>query len=84
MLKQDNELASLGAELLPGDVIGSGTVGSGSLLELTRGDGPWLQPGDVVELEVEGIGILRNTVIAQPQASACVLSQPKGCGYAGH
>jgi len=46
--------------LLPGDVLGSGTVGAGCILEL--GDGRWLQPGDVVELEVEGIGVLRNTV----------------------
>ena len=46
--------------LRPGDIIGSGTVGTGCILE--HGDGRWLQPGDVVELEVEGIGILRNTV----------------------
>jgi fumarylacetoacetate (FAA) hydrolase len=46
--------------LRAGDVLGSGTVGTGCILEL--GDGRWLQPGDVVELEVEGIGILRNTV----------------------
>ena len=43
----------------PGDVLGSGTVGTGCILE--HGDGRWLQPGDVVELEVEGIGVLRNT-----------------------
>jgi fumarylacetoacetate (FAA) hydrolase len=48
--------------LLPGEVLGSGTVGSGSLLELTGGQGPWLQPGDVVELEIERLGILRNTI----------------------
>jgi fumarylacetoacetate (FAA) hydrolase len=48
--------------LMPGDVIGSGTVGTGCLLELTKAKGPWLQPGDVVELEIEGIGILQNTV----------------------
>ncbi len=52
--------AALNTRLLPGDVLGSGTVGSGSILE--RGDGRWLQPGDEVELEVEGIGILRNRV----------------------
>jgi fumarylacetoacetate (FAA) hydrolase len=46
--------------LRPGDVIGSGTVGTGCILE--HGDGRWLQPGDVVELEVEGIGVLRNTI----------------------
>ena len=44
----------------PGEILGSGTVGTGCILEL--GDGRWLRPGDVVELEVEGIGVLRNTV----------------------
>jgi fumarylacetoacetate (FAA) hydrolase len=46
--------------LKPGDVLGSGTVGTGCILE--AGDGRWLQPGDVVELEVDGIGTLRNRV----------------------
>ncbi len=46
--------------LAPGDVIGSGTVGSGCILE--HGDGRWLQRGDLVELEIEGIGVLRNTL----------------------
>jgi fumarylacetoacetate (FAA) hydrolase len=54
------EQAARNTELRPGDVIGSGTVGSGCILE--HGDGRWLQPGDVVELEVEGIGVLRNRV----------------------
>jgi fumarylacetoacetate (FAA) hydrolase len=57
------ERGSRGADLYPGDVLGSGTVGSGCLLELSRGAGPWLQPGDVVELEVERLGVLRNTVV---------------------
>ena len=52
--------AALNTTLRPGDVIGSGTVGSGCILE--HGDGRWLQHGDVVELEIEGIGVLRNTV----------------------
>ncbi|HET7010716.1 MAG TPA: fumarylacetoacetate hydrolase family protein [Anaerolineales bacterium] len=56
--------ASADADLVPGDVIGSGTVGRGCLLELTRGQGPWLQPGDEVELEIERIGVLKNTVVA--------------------
>jgi fumarylacetoacetate (FAA) hydrolase len=56
--------ASAGVTLYPGDVIGSGTVGTGCLLETTRGEGPWLQPGDVVELEIERLGTLRNTVKA--------------------
>jgi fumarylacetoacetate (FAA) hydrolase len=47
--------------LLPGDVIGSGTVGSGCILE--HGDGRWLEVGDVVELEIEGIGVLRNRIV---------------------
>ena len=48
--------------LHPGDVIGSGTVGTGCLLELTKFQGPWLNEGDIIELEVEWIGILRNRV----------------------
>jgi fumarylacetoacetate (FAA) hydrolase len=57
--------ASQDVHLLPGDVIGSGTVGSGCLLEITGGRGPWLSPGDVIELEIERLGVLRNTV-AEP------------------
>jgi 2-keto-4-pentenoate hydratase/2-oxohepta-3-ene-1,7-dioic acid hydratase in catechol pathway len=45
--------------LYPGDFIGSGTVGGGCGLEL----GTFLRAGDVVELEVEGIGVLRNRVV---------------------
>jgi fumarylacetoacetate (FAA) hydrolase len=52
--------AARNTRLLPGEVLGSGTVGTGCILE--QGDGRWLQPGDVVELEVEGIGVLRNTI----------------------
>ncbi|HKY54212.1 MAG TPA: fumarylacetoacetate hydrolase family protein [Anaerolineales bacterium] len=54
--------ASDSVMLYPGDVIGSGTVGTGCLLELTKFQGPWLKHGDIVELEIERIGILRNTV----------------------
>jgi fumarylacetoacetate (FAA) hydrolase len=46
--------------LRPGDIVGSGTVGSGCILE--HGDGRWLRRGDVVELEIEGVGTLRNVV----------------------
>jgi 2-keto-4-pentenoate hydratase/2-oxohepta-3-ene-1,7-dioic acid hydratase in catechol pathway len=49
--------------LLPGDLLGSGTVGRGCGLELDR----WIEPGDVVELEVQGIGVLRNAVGARPE-----------------
>ncbi len=45
--------------LVPGDVIGSGTVGTGCGLELDR----WVERGDVIELEIENIGILRNRVV---------------------
>jgi fumarylacetoacetate (FAA) hydrolase len=54
------EHARRNTKLCAGEIIGSGTVGTGCILE--HGDGRWLRPGDVVELEVEGLGILRNTV----------------------
>jgi fumarylacetoacetate (FAA) hydrolase len=56
--------AARNTTLQPGDVLGSGTVGTGCILE--HGDGRWLQPGDVVELEVEGIGVLRNAIGPRP------------------
>jgi fumarylacetoacetate (FAA) hydrolase len=52
--------AARNTHLRPGDILGSGTVGTGCILE--HGDGRWLQRGDVVELEVEGIGVLRNRI----------------------
>jgi fumarylacetoacetate (FAA) hydrolase len=64
--------AARNTELFAGDVLGSGTVGTGCILE--HGDGRWLQPGDVVELEVEGIGTLRNTVGPRPSANPRVAS----------
>jgi fumarylacetoacetate (FAA) hydrolase len=57
------ERASAEVWLQPGDVLGSGTVGTGCLLETTRGRGPWLQPGDLVELEAEGLGVLANKIV---------------------
>jgi fumarylacetoacetate (FAA) hydrolase len=57
--------ASRDAPLRPGDVLGSGTVGTGCILELTpEAVGGWLKPGDVVALSVERIGTLRNQVVA--------------------
>ncbi|MDA1001001.1 MAG: fumarylacetoacetate hydrolase family protein [bacterium] len=53
------EHASMEEELLPGEFFGSGTVGTGCGADL----GKWIQPGDVVELEIEGIGILRNKIV---------------------
>jgi fumarylacetoacetate (FAA) hydrolase len=55
--------ASRDTELRPGDVLGSGTVGTGCILELTpQVAGGWLKPGDVVELTIERLGTLRNTI----------------------
>jgi 2-keto-4-pentenoate hydratase/2-oxohepta-3-ene-1,7-dioic acid hydratase in catechol pathway len=45
--------------LYPGEFIGSGTVGNGCGLELDR----WLKADDVVELEAEGLGVLRNRIV---------------------
>jgi 2-keto-4-pentenoate hydratase/2-oxohepta-3-ene-1,7-dioic acid hydratase in catechol pathway len=60
--------ASRGTVVRPGDVLGSGTCGNGgALAELWgrrgRFDPPPLQPGDVVEMSVEGIGTIRNRVV---------------------
>ena len=65
------ERASYGVDLHPGDVIGSGTVGTGCLLEL-NGTGrlnqadyadQWLKEGDSIAMEIKGLGKLINTVI---------------------
>jgi fumarylacetoacetate (FAA) hydrolase len=59
--------ASADVQLRPGDLLGSGTVGGGSLLEIREATlGRYLEPGDVVELEVERLGILRNPIVARP------------------
>jgi fumarylacetoacetate (FAA) hydrolase len=60
--------ASRDTELRPGDVIGSGTVGTGCILELTpEAVGGWLNPGDVVELTVDRLGTLTNRVVGRPR-----------------
>jgi len=59
------ERASKDSRIVPGDVIGSGTVGGGSIREAIRKGyekARFLEPGDVVEHEVEGIGVLRGTI----------------------
>ena len=65
------ERCSYGVNLMPGDVIGSGTVGTGCFLEL-NGTGllnnsdfkpQWLEEGDVVDMEIYGLGKLTNTII---------------------
>ena len=55
--------ASQSVELRVGEIFGSGTVGTGSLLELGQEVHPWLKPGDRVELEIERLGVLRNRII---------------------
>lgn len=61
------ERASADAELFPGDLIGSGTVGGGCILELTpEKTGGWLKPGDVVELEIDKLGVLRTPIVERP------------------
>ena len=68
------ERCAYGVDILPGDVIGSGTVGTGCFLEL-NGTGllndpsfkpQWLQEGDVVEMEITGLGRLSNTILKEP------------------
>ena len=67
------ERCAYGADILPGDVIGSGTVGTGCFLEL-NGTGllndpsfkpQWLQVGDVVEMEIDGLGKLSNNIVLE-------------------
>lgn len=67
------ERCSYGVNLFPGDVIGSGTVGTGCFLEL-NGTGKlhdpnykeqWLQEGDVVDMEIDGLGKLSNRIVKE-------------------
>lgn len=59
--------ASRDAELFPGDLFGTGTVGTGCILELgPENTGGWLKPGDTVELAIERLGALRTRIVARP------------------
>jgi fumarylacetoacetate (FAA) hydrolase len=78
------ERCAYGVDIMPGDVIGSGTVGTGCFLEL-NGTGllnnpqyktQWLQEGDVVEMEIDGLGILKNT-IRKDQSDFSILALKK-------
>lgn len=74
------ERASKDSRIVPGDVMGSGTVSGGSIPEaIARGIGGarYLQPGDVVELEVEGIGTLRNTLGRKDRIDSDYRYKPK-------
>ena len=58
------ERASMNANLMPGDYLGSGTVGTGCILELRpENTGGWLKKGDIIKLEVEDLGVLKNTIV---------------------
>jgi fumarylacetoacetate (FAA) hydrolase len=82
------ERASYGVELYPGDVIGSGTVGTGCYLELNgsralaaKASGEqhtpvWLQPGDRIELSITGLGTLAH-VIARADGDRSILAKKK-------
>jgi fumarylacetoacetate (FAA) hydrolase len=78
------ERASYGADLYPGDVIGSGTVGTGCFLEL-NGTGKlndpnyteqWLKPNDVVEMEITALGKLGSTIVEE-ETDWSILKQKK-------
>jgi fumarylacetoacetate (FAA) hydrolase len=63
------ERASADVHVRPGEIIGSGTVGGGSLLESKDESlGRWLQPGDEVALAIERIGELRTPIVTKPGA----------------
>jgi fumarylacetoacetate (FAA) hydrolase len=60
--------ASADARLRPGDLIGSGTVGTGCLMEVKDETlGRYLEPGDEVVLRVDGLGALRTPIVARPE-----------------
>jgi fumarylacetoacetate (FAA) hydrolase len=82
------ERASYGVDLFPGDVIGSGTVGTGCYLELNgtraleareRGEEfvpTWLKEGDTIELEIEELGLLKNKIV-KAKNSHSILAKKK-------
>ncbi len=78
------ERASYGVNLYPGDIIGSGTVGTGCFLELNgtarlkdaNFPEQWLLAGDVVEMEIEKLGKLTNTIVAE-ESDWSILSKKK-------
>jgi fumarylacetoacetate (FAA) hydrolase len=78
------ERCSYGVNLQPGDIIGSGTVGTGCFLEHNitnklkdaNAEAIWLKEGDSIELEIEGLGILRNTIVKE-ENDFSILSKKK-------
>ncbi|MQG26962.1 MAG: fumarylacetoacetate hydrolase family protein [SAR202 cluster bacterium] len=74
------ERASKDSRIVPGDVIGSGTVGGGSIREAIRKGyekARFLEPGDVVEHDVEAIGVLRGTIGPKPKLDPAYRFQVK-------
>lgn len=83
------ERASYGVELFPGDVIGSGTVGTGCYLELNgtwareaklKGESfspIWLQDGDIIELEIDKLGKLSNKIVKSPFSYSILAKKKK-------
>jgi fumarylacetoacetate (FAA) hydrolase len=78
------ERCSYGVNLQPGDIIGSGTVGTGCFLEQNitnklndeNAEAIWLKDGDCIELEIEGLGILRNTIVKE-ESELSIFSKKK-------
>ena len=78
------ERCAYGVNIHPGDIIGSGTVGTGCFLEL-NGTGKlnnpdyqeqWLQEGDLIEMEVTGLGKLSNTIVKE-ESDFSILAKKK-------
>ena len=62
------ERVSYGVDIFPGDIIGSGTCGTGCFLELNGSkitDNQWLTPGDTISLEIGGLGTLTNKIVLE-------------------
>ena len=82
------ERASYGVEIFPGDVIGSGTVGTGCYLELNGTNAllakekneefkpTWLNDGDSIELKISGLGSLKNKIVKSPMNNS-ILAKKK-------
>ena len=77
------ERASYGVELLPGDIIGSGTVGTGCLFELNgsrKKEDPeyiekWINPNDKIEMEIEGLGKITNKILQSNTSHSIIKNQ---------
>jgi hypothetical protein len=74
--------ASRGTALRTGDVIGSGTVGTGCILELSRVHGarsyPWLAPGDVVRISVDRLGAVQSNLVGAWVLESYLSTRPDG------